>query len=747
MKELWKHQIEAIKRAEIEPNLGLFFEQGCLSKDTKIKINIRGLSRIYTIEKLYRRFNDVDLVWPEKKIKHDVFVRSLVDGTIRLNLVKGVYKTGVKGLFKITVSGKDNNYIKCTKDHKVYTKMGWKKAEQLTLDDYLAYDGLTKWKKKENPNKKIKKNYRALVVGDFYPNSYKHNHYRKAWTHRLIYEASYNKVSLEKYIAATYSKDFYEKYVSFSTKEYHVHHRDHDSLNNSLDNLVLMKKYDHMKLHGNYSNFGYGEITWRKVKSITKVGKEMTYDIECAHPYNSFTANNFIVHNSGKSRTVIDIIRRRCAEKGRLRRTLILAPLVVCQNWKEEFRMFSKINLSDILVLTKSGKMRERELVKHLGENLANNKIVITNYEAVQMESLYKMFLQWRPEILVCDESQRLKNSQGKRALLVSHIADMAEHKYILTGTPILNSPMDIFQQFRILDGGKTFGKNFFSFRATYFRDANERWKGKQSYYPKWEPVKEQFDVMQRLIQKSAIRVLKKDCLDLPPLVRQKIVVEMSAEQKRLYKEMADEYIAFIKSKEDESRAVVAQLAVTKALRLQQIVSGFGKDDKGEIHRIDCPRLKALQELLETITPNSKVIVWSVFKENYQMIREVCEKIGVKYREIHGDITNAERIKGMDEFRNDPEIRVIICNQAAAGVGINLIEASYSIYYSKNFSLEHDLQSGARNYRGGSEVHEKVTRIDLIAENTIDELVNEALSNKQNISDRILSWDVKKGIV
>ena len=101
----------------------------------------------------------------------------------------------------------------------------------------------------------------------------------------------------------------------------------------------------------------------------------------------------------------------------------------------------------------------------------------------------------------------------------------------------------------------------------------------------------------------------------------------------------------------------------------------------------------------------------------------------------------------MDEFRNDPEIRVIICNQAAAGVGINLIEASYSIYYSKNFSLEHDLQSGARNYRGGSEVHEKVTRIDLIAENTIDELVNEALSNKQNISDRILSWDVKKGIV
>lgn len=450
----------------------------------------------------------------------------------------------------------------------------------------------------------------------------------------------------------------------------------------------------------------------------------------------------FFEMGTGKSRSIVEILRRRFAAYNRIRKTLIFAPIVVCQNWKHEFALYSKINPKDIIVLTKSGKAREKELVKALGENLDANKIVITNYEAVQMEAVMSIIMHWRPEILVCDESQRLKNPQGKRAKLVAAISDMVQHRYILTGTPILNSPMDIFQQFRILDGGATFGRNFFSFRSTYFIDRNEKWKGKQSYFPKWEPITDKFPDLQNKISAKALRVLKKDCLDLPPLIRQTITVEMSPEQKRIYKEMAEEYVAFIKSHESESRAVVAQLAVTKALRLQQIISGFAKDDRGEIHRIACPRLTVLSDLLETITQTSKAIVWCVFKENYQMIQEVCKDLGIEYREIHGEISHADRQTGMQEFRENPNIKVMIANQAAAGVGINLIEASYSVYYSKNFSLEQDLQSEARNYRGGSEVHEKVTRIDLIAENSIDELVNEALLNKQNISDRILSWDI-----
>ena len=84
----------------------------------------------------------------------------------------------------------------------------------------------------------------------------------------------------------------------------------------------------------------------------------------------------------------------------------------------------------------------------------------------------------------------------------------------------------------------------------------------------------------------------------------------------------------------------------------------------------------------------NKVIVWATFKENYRMIAELCDKIGIKYREIHGDISHNQRQINMNDFRKDPEVRVMIANQSAGGTGINLIEASYSIYYSKGFKLE-----------------------------------------------------------
>ena len=82
----------------------------------------------------------------------------------------------------------------------------------------------------------------------------------------------------------------------------------------------------------------------------------------------------------------------------------------------------------------------------------------------------------------------------------------------------------------------------------------------------------------------------------------------------------------------------------------------------------------------------------------------------------------------------------MIANQTAGGIGINLTAASYSIFYSRNFSLEADLQAEARNYRGGSEVHKKITRIDLVAADSIDSLVVEALAKKENISEQILAW-------
>ena len=449
---------------------------------------------------------------------------------------------------------------------------------------------------------------------------------------------------------------------------------------------------------------------------------------------------------TGKSRTCIEILRRKYAKHGKILKTLILSPIVVCENWKKEFALYSKINQNDILVLTDSGDARVKKMMSWVGDDLSRAKVIVTNYHAMTMLNFFGLLCRYEFEVLVCDESQRLKNPTGKMAKAVAALSDKARYKYILTGTPVLNSPMDLFQQYRILDGGETFGKNFFGFRATFCEDKNSKRSGTTGYFPKWEVREAMLPVLASKIAPSSVRVLKSECLDLPPMIRQVIPVTLSAQQKRLYKEMRDEYIAFVDDlkKSDQPRTITAQIAATKALRLQQIVSGYAAVEQSDNAQIleDVPRLKILGELLEDITPGHKVIVWSVFRANYKMIKDLCEKLKIESTELHGAISAKQKEENMHKFRTDQKCRVMIANQGAGGIGVNLVEASYAIYYSKGFSLEHDLQSEARNYRGGSEIHEKITRIDLIAPETIDELITTALEKKQNVSEQILDWRI-----
>lgn len=452
---------------------------------------------------------------------------------------------------------------------------------------------------------------------------------------------------------------------------------------------------------------------------------------------------------TGKSGATVNIIRAKCASYGRQMKVLILAPPIVLLNWKREFAMHSKIPPTTIEVLSGTGSKRIQTLQRAVYDESLNQynkpKIIIVNYEALLNKELFETLMSWSPEILVCDESHKLKDPTSKRAKLVTKIADKAWHRYILTGTPILNSAMDIFSQYRILDGGETFGHNFGVFKRMYFEDANAAWSTKPGYFPKLVPRPSTYAELNQRIYMKAMRVDKETCISLPEFVRVTRDVEMSPEQNKMYNQMRDDYITYVKNESTKNipRAVVAQMALTKALRLQQIVSGFAKDEHEAIHKLkDVPRLKILTELLEEIAPHHKVIVWSCFKTNYDQIKDVCNELELPFAEIHGAISTKDKEKMVDTFRKDPACRVMIANQQSGGVGINLTEASYSIFYSRDFSLEHDLQAESRNYRGGSDIHEKVTRIDLISPGTIDELISEALRMKQNISDLILDWKI-----
>lgn len=444
----------------------------------------------------------------------------------------------------------------------------------------------------------------------------------------------------------------------------------------------------------------------------------------------------FFQVGTGKTRTTIEILRHNYNKHKKILRTFVICPKSVMGNWKNEIFKFSKIPAAHVFLLEGTLDKRISLLAK-----CPENSIFIMNYESFAFDKFVKATLMNPPNILILDESHRVKGIQAKRTKNLIKLsqsmkakADLAHepiYRYILTGTPVLQNMMDLFSQFQILDCGKTLGSNYFAYRATYFYDKNA-FMSKQKHFPNWQPKPNSEEKLKDLIAAKVVLANKDECLDLPPLVKTELEVDLSPEQKRHYNEMKKEFITFC-----ESGVVTAQLAITKALRMQQILSGYLQLESGDIVKIEeNPRAAALEELLEDITPTEKVIIWSIFHYDYEMIKGICKKLGLKYSEVTGLVKDKQ--KELDMFEKDPECRVMIASPKAGGVGVNMIAASTMIYYSRSYSLEDDIQSEARNYRGGSEVHKKITRIDLVARGTVDELVLKALREKKNLADRIL---------
>lgn len=445
----------------------------------------------------------------------------------------------------------------------------------------------------------------------------------------------------------------------------------------------------------------------------------------------------FFQPGCGKSRTVIEILREKYRKEKRLLRTIIFAPGIVLSNWRDEWLKFSKLTEENVIPLIGSGKRRLstfEEFAWEAGKPVG--RIFLANYESLLMEPLYIALERWLPEVLVLDESHKCKAWQSKRTKQSLKLSRLPKYKYLLSGTPVLNSPLDLFPQYLIMDGGTTFGSNYYAFKNKYFIDRNARMPA-HKYFPKLELTPTALTEINQKIASTSMRVEKEDCLDLPPLIRQVIKVQMAPQQSRLYEEMKKDFITFL-----GQEAVVATLAITKALRLMQIASGFVKEVEGrEIVLEDSPKLAALEEILEEIAPHHKVLVWATWKANYREIATLCQKLKLEYVEVHGDISESQKTDNVHRFQTDPKCRVFIGNPAAGGIGINLVQASYAIFFSRNFSLENDLQAEARNHRGGSleQGHQKITRIDLVTAGTIDELIAEKLANKLLMSDKILT--------
>lgn len=442
---------------------------------------------------------------------------------------------------------------------------------------------------------------------------------------------------------------------------------------------------------------------------------------------------------TGKTGCAINIVRFRSVQKGALIKTLILGPIAILQQFKDEFSKFSKITPEHITVLKGTGKKKTETVHKLEGKD----HIILTNYEALLNAGLVQALMKWGPEYMVLDECHSVKSPKAKRSKIILKMAQKIKYKTLMTGTAILQGVQDIYMPYLIMDGGETFGNNFFAFRGRYLMDKNAAWSGKHNHFPVWVSNPLMIDELNAKIYTKAIQAKKEDCVDLPEYVVTKRPVQMSPELKKLYTQLERDFMVFLdESKDsDKSGAVVANLAVTKATKMMQLVSGAVIDEEGNtIILKQNPKLDALEDILEQ-TRGQKVIVWAHFVANHEMIVKLCEKMKLKYVMINGSVSAQEKQDRIHQYQNDDETTVFIGSQAAAGVGVNLQQAGYSIYFSRSHNLAHDLQSEGRCYRAGSiNFHQKVTRIDLVMEETIDELVDECLKGKAELATKITTY-------
>ena len=311
---LGQHQHDIIN-ALLEHEGGLIqAKPGCISGDTIIRFHRTGRGFKSSIEKAYTRFHRRD---KNKRYNWDkqfpTYVRSYNNNTIQLHEIEDIVYSGVQLVYELLL---DNGYkIKTTAKHLIMTKEGWKETAKLSNLDEVMCD--TPYAKK-NPNRKKKRPDREISGLRYHPfarvRKYKSatkKDTKRMEYHRAVYEAHINNLSIDEYINIIRTDEVRSKQLQFvNQKIYDIHHIDFNHFNNDPLNLETLTKREHLEKHRELqnANFSQGIPEYSKVVSVAQKGEENTYDIICKDPYRNFSANDIIIHNSGKSIAMFGLI-------------------------------------------------------------------------------------------------------------------------------------------------------------------------------------------------------------------------------------------------------------------------------------------------------------------------------------------------------------------------------------------------------------------------------------------------------
>ena len=427
----------------------------------------------------------------------------------------------------------------------------------------------------------------------------------------------------------------------------------------------------------------------------------------------------------GKTKQVIDIAVAKKLQKGYKHCLIICGVNGLKWNWLNEIHTHSdeegwilgqRYKNRKLVIGSNADKLAD---LAHL-ESISSY-FLITNVESMRDEAIVSQIAKYAKDktigIVAIDEVHKCKNpssQQGKGILKVQ-----SECRIAMTGTPLMNSPLDLFIILKWLGYEK---HAFYAFKKHYCV-----YGGYGGYeimgYRNLNELQEQLDSIM-------LRRLKKDVLDLPEKTHINEYVEMTPKQEIIYKEVTAQIRANIDQIKMANNPLAELIRMRQATGYTGILSSTIKESA---------KLDRMEELVEEAVENGKKVV--IFSNWTQMTDVICDRL-VKYSPavITGDISDNMRQIMVDEFQNNDNCKVIIGTIGAMGTGLTLTAGTVEIFMDEPWNRANKEQAEDRCHRVGTT--ENITIYTLLCKGTIDERINELVEKKGAMADALVDGKI-----
>lgn len=413
---------------------------------------------------------------------------------------------------------------------------------------------------------------------------------------------------------------------------------------------------------------------------------------------------------------------------GKIDRVLVVAPTSVCSVWPHDLNQFATFPW-EARVLLGDKKKRLKALNELENWPFKALRIAVINYESTHREGIFEALAAYRPDLIVCDESQRIKNPSAAQSKALHKLGDAAPFRMILSGTPVQNNAVDLYSQYRFLDPA-VYGANFYAFKNRYCIMGGYGQHQIVGYRNMDELVEKEHSV--------AYRVTKEECLDLPQQTFINRYVQFTDAEQAIYEQLRKS--SFLELETGEN--VTATTILTMYLRLMQLTGGFlTADESTRPKQVNTAKLDALADIVDdyVVDAGKKLVIFARFRAEIAAIENLLRLRKIQYGSIYGDVPMEERGKIVEDFQANPDTKVFVAQIQTAGLGITLHAASTAVFYSYDYNYANYAQALARIHRIGQ--HLPVTYIHLVVDGSIDEKILAALENKEDMAKTVVdSW-------